>query len=141
MGSGRHALPLALAGYRVFGVDRDVDAVRTALDAAAVANVTLRAWCADLSEMPFPDSRFDLVVVTRYLQRNLFASLRRTVARGGVVLYETFTTRQRALGWGPTSPEHLLDPGELRQAFDTLEILFSEEVEAPEAVARVAARR
>ena len=33
---------------------------------------------------------------------------------GGVVLYETFTTAQRALGTGPTSPDHLLEPGELQ---------------------------
>jgi hypothetical protein len=58
-----------------------------------------------------------------------------------VLLYETFTEAQKRLGRGPQSPEHLLKPGELPQLVAGLELLFSEEVQAPEAVARVAARR
>jgi hypothetical protein len=57
------------------------------------------------------------------------------------VLYETFTTAQRALGTGPKSPDHLLEPGELRQRFEGFEELFYEETTAPEAVARIVARR
>jgi hypothetical protein len=56
------------------------------------------------------------------------------------VLYETFTTAQRALGTGPTSPDHLLEPDELRRAFDGFDVLFYEEVTAPQAVARIAAQ-
>ena len=57
------------------------------------------------------------------------------------MLYETFTVRQRALGTGPTSPDHLLREGELRQHFEDFEIVFYEEVTSPEAVARLVARR
>jgi len=56
------------------------------------------------------------------------------------VLYETFTTAQRALGSGPTSPDHLLEPGELRRVFEGFDVLFYEEVTAPEAIARIVAR-
>jgi hypothetical protein len=63
------------------------------------------------------------------------------VKAGGVVLYETFTVNQRQLGFGPTSPDHLLQPGELRHQFDGFEVLFHEEVDVPEAVARIVARR
>jgi hypothetical protein len=56
------------------------------------------------------------------------------------VLYETFTTRQRELGRPPTSPDHLLEPGELRERFDGFDLLFYEEVAALDAVARIAAR-
>ena len=48
---------------------------------------------------------------------------------------------QRALGFGPKSADHLLEPGELRRRFDGLDILFYEEVSAPEAVARLVARQ
>ncbi len=57
------------------------------------------------------------------------------------MLFETFTEAQRAHGRGPTSPDHLLAPGELRARFDALEVLFYEEVVEPEAVARIVARR
>ena len=132
---------MALAGFQVFGVDVRFDAVRDATVGAAAVGMRVRGWCADLTQHPLPPARFDVIVVTRYLQRDLFAALKRALRPGGVVLYETFTMAQRALGTGPTSPDHLLEPGELRRAFDGFEVLFYEEVSAPEAVARIAARR
>ena len=141
MGRGRHAAPLARAGFRTFGVDVNVDAVRAAVRAAAASGVTVHGWCGDLSQCALPVGRFDLVVVTRYLQRDLFPALRETLAPGGVVIYETFTTAQRALGRGPTSDHHLLEPGELKRLFEGFEVLAYEEVVRPEAVARLVARR
>ena len=140
MGRGRHAVPLARAGFRTFGVDVKLDAVREAIDAGRREGVRIAGWCADLTRHPLPRARFDLVVVTRYLQRDLFPDLTAALAPGGVVLYETFTTAQRALGRPPTSPDHLLEPGELRRRFDGFDVLFYEEVLAPEAVARLVAR-
>ena len=141
MGRGRHAVALALAGFKTFGVDLRFDAVRDATLAAEAAAARVHVWCADLTQHPLPSTRFDLIVVTRYLQRDLFPALRAAVRPGGVVLYETFTTAQRALGWGPASPDHLLESGELLRSFEGFEVLFYEEVSAPEAVARLAARR
>jgi SAM-dependent methyltransferase len=141
MGRGRHAGLLADQGFLVFGVDWKLDAVHDAMDRAAAAGRSIRGWCADLTTTPLPRGRFDLVVVTRYLQRDLFPSLRETLAPGGLIVYETFTEAQRALGWGPTSPDHLLRPGELRACFEGFEVLSYEEVSEPEAVARIAARK
>ena len=143
MGRGRHVVPLARAGFRVFGVDVKLNAVRDAVAAAAADGARLHAWCADLTQHPLPIARFDLIVVSRYLQRDLFPDLQAAVAPGGMMLYETFTTAQRALGTGPTSPDHLLEPGELRARFDIdgWDVLFYEETLKPEAVARLAARR
>lgn len=141
MGRGRHALPLARAGFRVFGVDIRWEGVCDAMSAAAAEGLAIRGWCADLTQHPLPRARFDLVLVTRYLQRDLFAPIREAVVPGGVVIYETFTSAQRALGTGPTSPDHLLEPDELRRAFEGFDVLFYEEVASPEAVARIVARR
>ena len=143
MGRGRHALPLARAGFRVFGVDVKLDAVRDATAAATAEGFHVHAWCADLTHHPLPAARFDLIVVSRYLQRDLFPAVMAAAAPGGVVLYETFTTAQRALGTGPKSPDHLLEPGELRSRFDVggWDVLFYDETLAPEAVARLAARK
>ena len=141
MGRGRHAVLLARAGFLTYGVDLAFDAVRDAMTTARAAAAPIAGWCADLTQHPLPTSRFDLVIVSRYLQRDLFPALRAACAPGGVVLYETFTTGQRALGTGPKSPDHLLEPGELRLHFEDFEVQFYEEVSAPEAVARIVARR
>ena len=131
---------LARSGFRTFGVDIMADAVHDAMVAATAAGVRVNGWCADLTRHPLPNARFDLVLVSRYLQRDLFPALREAVTRDGVVLYETFTTAQRAKGTGPRSPDHLLEPGELLRRFDGFDVLFYEEVTKPDAVARIAAR-
>jgi tellurite methyltransferase len=141
MGRGRHAIPLARAGHHVFGVDIDAQAVGGAMTHATAERLTIAGWCADLTRYPLPVARFDVVVVTRYLQRDLFGPIREAVVPGGIVLYETFTAAQRALGTGPTSPDHLLEPQELRRRFDGFDVLFYDEASAPEAVARIVARR
>ena len=141
MGRGRHARLLAHAGFRAFGVDVKLDAVRDAVVRARADALVVRGWCADLTQTALPRAVFDVVLVTRYLQRDLFPSIRELVKPGGVVMYETFTVNQQRLGFGPTSPDHLLQPGELRQHFEGFEVLLYEEVDAPEAVARIVARR
>src|SRR4029077_6398323 len=108
---------------------------------AAAEGLVVRAGCGDLSLTPLPSAAFELLVVTRSLKRDLFDSIRGAVVPLGVVVYETFTVKQRALGSGPTSADHLLEPGELGGYFNDWTIRFSEEVVSPEAVARIVARK
>jgi len=138
-GAGRHVLVLARSGFTVFGVDRRLDALRNAAALMKESGQPFRAWCADLTSSPLPRARFELVLVTRYLQRDLFPSLREALVPGGAIVYETFTERQRAHGRGPTSPDHLLRAEELRIYFRDFEVIFEEEVDEPEAVARIMA--
>jgi SAM-dependent methyltransferase len=141
MGHGRHTRALVEGGWRVFGIDWDAHALRDAAAAARASGGLVRAWCADLRVFPLPLERFELIVVTRYLQRDLFPALRDALTPGGVIIYETFTTAQRKHNCGPTSPNHLLAPGELRQQFNGFSLLFGEEVTEPDAYARLCARK
>jgi len=146
MGRGRHARLLARHGFQTFGVDVKWDAVHEAVATAAREGLVIRGWCADLTVSPLPAGAFDVVVVARYLQRDLFDAIKASLRPRGCVIYETFTVAQLALGTGPTSPDHLLQPGELRSRFAGWDVLFYEElddveVDAPEAVARLVARR
>ena len=141
MGHGRHAGVLARAGLQTFGVDIALTAVRDASAQAAAEGLIVRGWCADLTRSPLPVARFGLVLVTRYLQRDLFPSLRAALVPGGFALYETFTVHQRIFGVGPASPDHLLEDGELIARFEGFEIVFYEEVVDREGVARIVARK
>jgi SAM-dependent methyltransferase len=141
MGRGRHARLLARHGFVTFGVDAKLDAVRDAVAAGAREGLTIHGWCADLTMSPLPVAAFDVVVVARYLQRDLFDAIKASVRPGGCVIYETFTSAQLAHGTGPKSPDHLLKPGELKSYFEDWEIVFYEEVDDDEAVARLAAAR
>jgi tellurite methyltransferase len=141
MGRGRHARLLATRGFLTFGVDANRDVMRDATAAAAREGQHILGWCADLTVSPLPAAVFDVVVVARYLQRNLFGGIKASVKPHGYVIYETFTTAQLAHGTGPKSPDHLLRPGELRSLFADWDVLFYEEVDAPDAVARLVAQR
>jgi ubiquinone/menaquinone biosynthesis C-methylase UbiE len=65
-GYGRHAIPLARAGYRVTGVDRSPTLLAEAWRRAGEEPPTLVE--ADYRELPFPDESFDAAL-------NLFTSL------------------------------------------------------------------
>jgi SAM-dependent methyltransferase len=149
-GRGRHALAAVSLGLRTVGVDRNRDALVTLLGEAqrrALPGV-LTAVHADLETalgLPLRPESCGALLVFRYLHRPLAPALSSLLRPGGLLLYETFTKEQRALGYGPTNPAFLLASGELRALFPGLEIQAYEEGlcagERPEALARLAARR
>ena len=141
MGEGRHAVPLAEAGFVTFGVDLAVERLLSARRLMLGRRLTVLQWAADLDTYPLPAGHFDLLVCTRFLLRARWNDLKRSVRPGGFVLYESFTTGQIARGFGPSSPDHLLHPGELEAAFSDWTVVHSEEVHAPAALARLVARK
>ena len=141
MGEGRHAVPLAEAGFRTFGVDVAVDRLLSARRTLLERGFDVLQWAADLDTYPLPAGHFDLLFCTRFLLRARWDDLKRTVRPGGFVMYETFTTGQIARGFGPSSLDHLLQPGELAAAFADWTVLHSEEVKEPAAMARLIARK
>jgi SAM-dependent methyltransferase len=128
-GGGRHSRLLAARGHTVFAVDRDPRAIASLAGAAGVTAV-----CADLegAPWPFPDRRFDGIVVTNYLHRPLFPAIVTALEEGGVLLYETFMRGHERFG-KPSNPAFLLAPGELLAAFGALTVVAFEQgrVETP----------
>ncbi|HXV37519.1 MAG TPA: class I SAM-dependent methyltransferase [Myxococcota bacterium] len=125
-GRGRHALAAAAAGLRVIGIDRDRSLLAQLRADAGECRAALDCVCADLehpAELPLRSRRCGAILVFRYLHRPLMTAIARALAPGGLLIYETFTTRQRALGTGPRNPDFLLEPDELRALCSGLEIL------------------
>ncbi len=125
-GDGRNALFLARRGFVVDAVDLAYAALRHLAVRARREGVAVHSIQADLERWPLPDSRYGIVVNTRYLQRSLFASMRRAVAPGGVVVFETFLRQQAEIGH-PRNPNFLLEAGELRHQFEGFDFLLYEE--------------
>jgi SAM-dependent methyltransferase len=140
-GRGRHSLTLAAAGFLVTSIDIRLDALAELMAGGRRAGVRVSAVCADLESLPLPASRFEVVVVSRYLDRARMPVLIDALAPRGVMVYETFTERQLQHGRGPRSRAHLLAPGELRTLMRGFEVLFDEEVTEPDALARIVARK
>ena len=147
-GRGRHALAAAELGARTLAIDRDPDALRALAAQARARRLPLQALRADLETpfgIPVRPRSCGAILVFRFLFRPLAAAIVEALAPGGLLLYETFTSGQRALGGGPRRAEFLLAPGELPELFSALEPLACSEGvsegEPREALARLAARR
>lgn len=143
-GRGRHAIAAAQRGAQVVAVDNDSER----LDAARRRGRDLPIeWITcDLGAYPLPPEEFDVVMAFNYLERSRMPAFRAAVRRGGYLMYETFLQAQRDYGWGPTSDEHLLGPGELISLVQPFEILLAREAlefigGRPMAVSSVLAQR
>ena len=132
-GRGRHSIAAAELGLGMVAVDRNTDALDQLARASIECPGEITTLKADLEALPLPDlpevpaESFGAVLVFRYLHRPLSSWIQSRLAVGGVLLYETFTTRQRSLGWGPTRDEFLLKTDELPTLFPDLEIEIHEE--------------
>ena len=140
-GGGRHARLFAARGCTVLAVDRDV----AALQARPDPDITVLQADLEGATWPLPGRTFAAVVVTNYLWRPLLPTLVASVARGGVLLYETFAVGNERFG-RPKNLDFLLRDGELlaavRGQLDVVEYAHGEEGSPPFAVKqRLCARR
>jgi SAM-dependent methyltransferase len=122
-GQGRHSRFLAARLCDVVAVDRDAQALAAL---AGVPRVTTIAADLEGGQWPLSGQRFDAIVVANYLHRPLFPALVASLSVGGIVIYETFAAGNGRFG-KPSSPDFLLRPGELLQAFGALTILAFEQ--------------
>jgi len=129
-GSGRNALLLATAGFPVRAVDRDPNRIESLQDIAGRLGLGLDAEVLDLEaeDVNLGSGIYSVVLGIHYLHRPLFPALIRSLAPGGILLYETFTEEQAQRG-KPTCPDFLLKPGELRQLVKPLEVIREREGE------------
>ena len=152
-GTGRHALLLAACGQAVTAIDWSAVALEIVEERARKADLRVRRVDeealadghagkgiqliqADLEQISLPDESFDLILCLQYLQRSLFSQISRALRPG-----ETFTRAQLHYAEGPRNPAYLLEPGELREAFPDLRVLFYRELSAGQGIASLVARK
>jgi SAM-dependent methyltransferase len=140
-GHGRHARWLARRGCRVTAVDVDP---ACAPSLAAEPGIEFVEADLESGSWPFAGRQFDAVIVVHYLHRPLLRLLAEAIAPGGRLVYETFARGNEQFG-RPRSPDFLLRPRELLDAFGDLRILAFEDglVAAPQPamIQRIAALR
>jgi SAM-dependent methyltransferase len=108
-GNGRHTRLFLARGHEVVAVDIDLSKVSDLQTSACLKLIE-----ADIERDPWPLSgaRFDAVVVTNYLHRQLFDRFVEALAPEGILIYETYARGNER--WGrPSNPDFLLRPGEL----------------------------
>jgi tellurite methyltransferase len=127
-GRGRHALPLAAAGFRVHAVDRARSVLDDLRERAGQIGVKVETSEVDLEAdvVDLGESAYDAVIVFRFLHRPLFPALKRALRPDGLLVYETFTVGQETRGH-PHNPRFHLQPGELLRLVAPLEVVRERE--------------
>jgi len=149
-GQGRHVRWFASRGHPVIALDRSQEALAAVAGLSnAAEGLRVQTLLADIENQAWPlvhdgkEQTFDGVVVTNYLWRPLMQTIVRSVAAGGVLLYETFAHGNASVG-RPARPDFLLQPGELLQACRDLRVVAYEDgfcADPPRFIQRIAAVR
>ncbi len=125
-GEGRNAVFLAEKGFDVEAFDISSVALRHARSLARSRRVKIKTIHADLDGYKLPADRYDAITVFYYLNRRLIPRIKKSLKRGGRIVYQTYL----AVDDGPAglkNPRYLLKPNELLHLFGGFRILFYRE--------------
>jgi len=125
-GTGRNALRLAEAGFRVDAMDISGAALERAARSAAQRGLDVNWIEADLDHARFERDAYDLITVVRFTDRALAPRLIEALAADGWLLYEHHLRTPRAVG-GPTGERFRLPPQALLHDFGSLRVLHYDE--------------
>lgn len=125
-GLGGNAVLLARHGLDTRAWDSAASAIGRLAERARTEALPLTAEVRDVVARPPPPGGFDVIVVSRFLERGLAPALTAALRPRGLLFYQTFT-RTRVTGRGPGSERFRLAPGELLELFAPLEVLVYRE--------------
>jgi tellurite methyltransferase len=136
-GTGRHAIWLARQGWTVTAVDGSQAAIEILREQIGTLPIETRIANLERHEFSIAPESWDLILVSLYLQRDLFEPAKLGVKPGGVLVAITL------LAEAIDPPQHRLLPGELKSYFTGWEILeyFEGLIGQSNSQARIAARK
>lgn len=120
-GTGGAARYLAELGYEVVAVDASEVVVEALREAAREQGLSIDARVLDLEHEPIPAGPYDVIVILKFLQRNLFEAIQAALAPGGLLFHETFSVVDEP--GKVVNPSYLLERDELLRAYPELEVI------------------
>ncbi len=129
-GEGRNGVWLAQQGLDVLSVDASPVALAKAQRLAGERGANVRFELADLLQWGWGEARYDVVVaifiqfVSPAQRGAMFASIKRSLKPGGLLLLQGYTPRQLEYRTGgPSQVENLYTEALLREIFADMDIL------------------
>ncbi|WP_134701509.1 methyltransferase domain-containing protein [Ammoniphilus sp. YIM 78166] len=121
-GLGGNSFYLAKHGYQVTAVDVSDVALDFIQEKATDHGLSILTQQQDLDQIQLQEEAYDLVIVTYFLDRKLFPSLKQAVKKEGLLFMETFYQEDHAPP--EMNPAFKLKTDELRTEFDDWSILY-----------------
>ncbi len=125
-GKGGNAMLLAEQGLETHAWDISKTAIDNLQKISLTRNISLELETRDLSLSPPVPKSFDIIVVTRFLDRGLIPFLLDALRDGGLIYYQTFI-REKTATTGPRNPDYRLAKNELLNLFRSLKLVFYRE--------------
>ena len=128
-GLGGNALLLARQGLATWAWDISPIAIARLDEYARKSGIAIQTEVRDVISRPPEPAGFDVIVVSRFLERSLAPALQAALRPGGLLFYQTFTKLRTEEGdaSGPRNPDFLLDDNELLRLFAPLRVRFYRE--------------
>ncbi len=123
-GKGRHSIFLSKLGYNVLSVDIDehkLNCFNGKLIKKKVIDVE------NINNWPLAKKKFNAIIVTNFLNREIFPSIIRSIKKGGLLIYETFSEGHQKIG-RPTNPKYILKPRELLLLSNKMQLVAYENI-------------
>lgn len=125
-GNGRNSRFIAQSAKRVIGIDISDVAIAQARELASHLD-NVQFMVEDLDDGISLDQHFDLIVMVRYVNKELMQKLPDLLVPGGALFVEEH------LQWddpepevaGPKNPDYRIEPGAISRTLSTLETLYS----------------
>ncbi len=125
-GTGRNALRIAEAGFKVDALDISTVALGRGRASARERGLDINWQQTDLDNVQFEAASYQLITVIRYVNRRMTQAIIEALAPDGWLLFEHHLRTPVAVE-GPRSPQFRLAPQELLQMFAGLRILHYQE--------------
>lgn len=126
-GRGANAICLAENGLTVSAWDIAASALDPLSKLAKEKSLNIETKVRDVSLQPPEPATFDIIVVSRFLDRALFERIKEAIKPNGLIYYQTFI-KDKVDSTGPSNPDYLLDENELLNYFKDWKIIhYTEE--------------
>ena len=118
-GLGVNALFLARRGFKTHAWDISNVAIDRLKEMCQSMSLDIEMRVRDVVAEPPVKNSFEVIIVSRFLDRRLSASIISALKPGGLLFYQTFIV-DKAQGFGPDNPDYLLQQNELLEMFRPL---------------------
>ena len=122
-GLGANSLYLAQQGLAVTAWDISNVAIDKLKACAATQGLNINACQENIQAESFAKCSFDVIVVSRFLDRTLSDAIIGAIKPNGLLFYQTFN-REKTNRVGPNNPDYLLAERELCTLFAKLKLVF-----------------
>ena len=126
-GFGANAVFLAQKGLTTYAWDLSDVAIKKLQVFSQSLFLDIKTEVRDVVKNPPRENSFDVIVVSRFLDRTIIQNLIDALNNDGLIFYQTFIV-DKVANVGPSNPEYLLKTNELLQLFQSLTVrVYGEE--------------